>query len=280
MQVGTQISESATTWERRREVEHGVQSVFSEVLEEAGRRGYASAEVSESSEPLDDRMQSAWSDWFDFETVNGRYQREADALQLKQAYGDILQRVCEEGGLVAPKEFLEGLSREELAVVQRIHRLADPIQVEPLSEEGAMNLLLPPAAQIDLDRNGLTQSGIANGAKFPDSNTPPEVAAAWEEATEGLNFEDRMLFSFAIISRVTVANIVCDDEGKFLYRREPGDPDWVNPMASPDFSYQDLSQDYLDMLEMMRNELPPEQYESRRAFWSGFKESLGKWNAS
>lgn len=264
---------------QKRNAEQVAQDVFSKVLAAAGWEGYASAEAIPDDRPLAEHIASSWSEWFDGESRHGRYQNEADGEGLKQAYGEILVRTHEEGGHADPHSFLKSLTEDELAVVQQVHRLADPINVDELTVEGAVNLLVPPAAQIDLNRDGLTRCGVAYGLRFPDSNTPPEVVAAWEEATAGMSLGDRMIYEFQMMLPLLTANIVVDDEGHFVRRYEPGDPEFTNPMASSEYSYVAAAQDRLDYLELFRTRMPPEQYEQDKAFWTRMHELLGEHGA-
>ena len=119
-----------------------------------------------------------------------------------------------------------------------------------------------------MNHDGFTRCGVAYGMRFPDSNTPPEVAAAWDEATEGMSFGDRMIHEMQMMLPLLTANLVDDDEGRFVRRYEPGDPGFTNPMASSEYSYVDAAQDRLNYLEAFRSRMPPEQYERDKAFWS------------
>ncbi len=254
--------------QKTRDPGHVVQDVFTAVLRESGRDGYVSAQAISDDEPLADQIVTSWFDWFDGQRINGRYQDSADAQLFEQSYGEILVQAYDQGGYADPKAFLDSLSEDQLEVVRRVHSLADPISVDELSEEGALNLLLPPPAQVDLNHDGFTRSGIAYGMRFPDSNTPADVTAAWEEATEGMSLRDRMIYELEMMLPLLTANIVCDEDGRFLERYEPGDPRFTNPMASEDYSYSDAVQDCLDYLERFRNQMPPERYQKDTAFWT------------
>ena len=264
---------------RRLEQNHAIQSVFSQVLTEAGRAGYASAEAVGEEVPMTEQIAASWSDWFDGEHCGGRYQTLDEFEQFKQTYGDLLVRAYEEDGYSDPKAFLNTLSREDMSVVQKINGLANPIRVDSLTEEGALNLLLPAAAEVDLNRDGFTRNGLGYGMRFPDSNTPPEVVGAWEEATAGLDFEELMIREFQMTMPRRTANIVCDKDGKFLYGREPGDPGFQNPMASEAYSYVEAAQDQLDRLEFMRPRMSTEKYEKGKAFWTNFQYLLNEYGA-
>lgn len=84
---------STTTAGASNRPDRQLQSVFSAVLEAAGRQGYASAEAVAPDAPLDSRLRDAWSDWSLSERVSGRYaSRGADYAAFKQPYGDLLVR--------------------------------------------------------------------------------------------------------------------------------------------------------------------------------------------
>lgn len=249
-----------------------VQSVFAEVLAAVGRQGYVSApkldtqlDASlESGESLSSDIQTAWDDWFG-SVASGRYSRHPNASEIRDEYGKLLQRAHAEGGYATPQQFLALLSPSELEVVQRVHNLAQPIEVGSLTEEGALNLLLPPATQVDLDGDGITMSGAARGLRFPDSNTPAEVVRAWEEATAGMPVGDRMTYELRMASPV-------------LHTAAPGtegtDSLEPNPRNRPDYSYVDTTQRWLDYLDHFKSQMPPDQYTTQKEFWSNFQSLL------
>jgi hypothetical protein len=258
----------------RQQRNHQVQNVFSAVLEEVGREGYASAEALTDEQPMTEQIVTSWSDWFDGERRDGRFAQATEAESLKRTYGNILARAYEKGGYAEPQGFLARLSEEELAVVQRVHSLADEIQVESLSDEGAMNLLLPSAAQVDLNHDGLTRSGRAYGIRFPDSSTPPKVVSAWEQVTAGMHWSERINYEIQMLMPLLTANLVSDESGQFLYAREPGDPDFVNPLASADYSYVQATQDRLDYLNDFRARISSDRYDRDTDFWTSFQQQL------
>lgn len=273
MQIDSINSSSLLTQPQKRENDHHIQNIFSAMLTEAGRKGYASAQPLENQQPSTEEIQSSWDSWFTGE-LGGRYTQVKNPDELKHAYGEVLVRAHNEGGYVDPKGFLQNLSRDELGVVQKVQALASGINVESLTEEGALNLLLPPAAQVDLNHDGLTRNGAAYGLRFPDSNTPAAVVSAWEESTEGMSFRELAFAELQVMLPKLVANIVVDENGAFLHRYEPGDAGFKNPMAASDYSYLAATRDQLESLEFMKNKLPAEQYESQKSFWSKFQQSL------
>lgn len=263
-------SASTPVWQAKtREQDQQVQSVFSEVLEAAGRSGYVSAGELEGDQLTAEDVRDSWSGWFEAERA-GRYAMARRPEELKQGYGEVLVRAVTEGGYEQPIEFLQGLTKDELKVVQDVNWLADSINVGSLSEEGALNLLLPGATQVDLNQDGVTQAGSAYGIKFPDSNTPTEVVEAWDEATVDLSIGEKMIYELQMKSPLLTANIVLDDNGAYSHRYEPGDIEFKNPMAETGYSYQQAVQDQLDSLEFGKNQIPKARYERQKEFWQKF----------
>lgn len=253
-------------------IERQVQSAFSAVLEAAGRQGYASAAPLSSDASAADSARRAWDDWFG--TRPERYASKAAPERLQQGFGAIVDKAITAEGYVDPKGFLATLSREELATLQSVHNLADPIHVDSLTEEGALNLLLPPPAQVDLNADGITQSGAAMGIRFPNSNTPPEVVDAWEAATAGMSWAERGMYEIKMMMPTLLANIEIDSSGQFVGQREPGDPDYRNPMAEAGYSYRDAVQSMIDALDFQKEQMPRNQYEEQMAFWRRFGKEL------
>lgn len=278
MQVGATNDGLLLQPAAQRDQEHQLQAVFSDVLEAAGRVGYASAEDRAGGEPLETSAVNAWDNWFDSQQTR-RYSQVKQPEQLKTGFSDIVARAHTEGGYEEPHAFLASLSREELSVVQAVQHLAEPIDVGSLTEEGALNLLLPPAAQIDLNHDGFTRSGAAYGMRFPDSNTPADVAAAWEEATADMPLEERMIFELQMMLPILTANIHLKPDGTYSHTSEPGDPDHRNPFAEPGFPYEQAAQDQLDHLEFSKRWLSEDRYNQGVEFWSRFQRLLEDANA-
>ncbi|QDU51321.1 hypothetical protein Pan110_36870 [Gimesia panareensis] len=263
----------------KRNQDHAVQNIFSAMLAQVGRQGYVSAETTDAEPPTVESLQRSWDSWFNSERT-GRYSQVEKPDELKQSFGNIIVRAHNEGGYVDPKSFLKKLSREELEVVQKVQGLADPIDVDGLSEEGALNLLLPGAAQVDLNQDGFTRTGAAYGLRFPNSNTPAEVVAAWDEATKDMDFGQLATAQMQMMLPLLTANIEVDENGQFVRQYEPGDPEFKNPFANADFSYTSAVKNQLDSLEAQKNELPADKYESQKSFWSKLQQSLQRYGAN
>ena len=267
-----------------RDSDRHVQDVFASVLEQAGREGFASAEPLPESVSVLEEVKSSWDQWFS-EFSSTRYtfiagsgspsvRENKMAEDLRTDYQQILVNAYENGGYASPESFLKKLSSEELATIQQVHHLADPIRTDSLSSEAALNLLLPPDAQVDENRDGLTAVGAAYTIRFPDSNTPSNVRMAWEATTKDMSEQDRMLHVMQMSSQLLTANMHFDKDGQYIRSSEPGDADWVNPQLSANFSFKKQAHDWLEYLNRFSAQMPPEQYQRDTKFWSSFRDHL------
>jgi hypothetical protein len=242
--------------------------------EAAGKDALAATAATEAEITAD------WNEWFNnfgMQAYGGAAgsrssDKSFDPAALQRDYGQILLDAYRSGGYVSPVNYLRGLDKDQLSTIQTIHRLAQPIDVEQLQDEGAANLLIPPPAQVDFNRDGLTQVGIAQTIRFPDSTTPADVRDAWESATEGLSFSQKAMYELQMKLPTLTANLRIN--GSDVRSIQPGDPDWVNPMASPTYSFTHAVDQRLDYLDSFKNQIPPDQWSRDRDFWSKFRELL------
>ncbi len=254
--------------------EKNLQTVFSAVLREVGREGYASIEPSQEGTELASSIASSWDTWFE-QVSHTRYTfvagpespsvREGKtAADLKDDYRHILSKAYQQAGYKAPLEFLQKLSADELKTVQQVQHLAEPIQITGLSEEAALNLLIPPAAQVDSNADGFTSVGKAQTIRFPDSQTPTKVRQAWEEATASLSEPDRMQYVLQI-SRI---GLLADGEGD--YSKTPTTVE----------SFERRADQWLEYLDYFKPQIPLEQYQRDHKFWTDFRDALTRTNAN
>lgn len=93
------------------------------------------------------------------------------------------------------KEVLSSMSKQDLQQVQHAAGLVDRIQVASLSNEGALNLLSQPdkSDMVDLNNDGLVEVGVSRAIVFPPVNAPNSVKAAWDDATQGMTEQDKLV---------------------------------------------------------------------------------------
>lgn len=273
MRVETQTTPPVTRLQKQDAAGEQIQNLFNEILIGAGKSGFASAEAYESDNAIQDDIQQTWNDWFTLANV-GNYPDGVKSEQLQTDYAKLLVRSYNEGGYADPKGFIDGLSKEEMATLQHINRLADPIDVDSLTQEGALNLMVPRPAQVDLDFDGLTEVGKGYMIRFPDSRTPEAVVNAWNETTAGMDEMERSFFGLQMKLPTLLANVQLDDQDRYVSHTEPGDPDWVNPQADPGYSYTELTEQMLDYLDYFQHQIPKDQYEQQRDFYTAFQDNL------
>ncbi len=269
-----------------------VRSVFSALLREAGHEGWKSA-AAQTERVTAERAVASWEGWlaahgssrYGFDQQGGflplrglegnpSVRRGKGSDDLRQDFGRIVHDAVQAGAYAAPEAWLRSLPAADLAALQQVHHLADPIEPCTLSREGALNLLMPPAATVDLDGNGLTSAGRGGSLPFPDSRTPPQAVRAWEQATRGMSAEEKLLRSGSIVFHVGPENIHLNSRGECVRVSMPGDPDFVNAREAAGFSWADFAAGKLDALEHFKSKIEPAQYARDRAFWSAFRDAL------
>lgn len=110
-------------------------------------------------------------------------------------YLALLEKASAGNAMADPKAFLKSLSASELQTLQTIHSLADPINPDGLTDEGAQNLILPPNRAEDVDHDGFNMVGLAKTWQFPPSDAPESVRQAWKAATKDLSGSDLMILT-------------------------------------------------------------------------------------
>lgn len=267
-----------------RETIHRAQDLFASMLRQAGKEGFASA-IPVNDDPLDPQsVRSAWDNWFnEVGLASYSFQAGADnpsvrknksAEDLRKDYGDIVVDAYTNGGYANPSNFLQSLSDEQLQTIQQTHHLAEPIDINSLSSEASLNLLLPPPTQIDENGDGLTAIGASFTLKFPNSHTSAKVTQAWERATEGVSQSDRLTYELQMSMPLILANLSIDDRGN-VNANQPGDANWVNPIANGTYSYRKAADQWLQYLSDFKDQMVPDQFSRDTSFWAKFRSQLG-----
>lgn len=216
-------------------------------------------EVSTSAEPGDSVTATSLAD------VLGTNQTEMAQLwkvdeEDQREYARILDDAYSSGGIHDPKAFLQSLSSSDMDIVRRMHRLADTIRPEILSQEGAENLLLPEGYSVDLNRDGIDEVGAGKILHFPPRDAPAEFTDAWFESTKEMSGGDYMLHAMT-----------------FLVAFHPpveGGGEGAGLPSDQLSSYRTIVDDYLDELDRRRGQLPDGQYDRDYPFFRRLQESL------
>ena len=122
-------------------------------------------------------------------------QRGLSAGEVKDFSALFAKTQTEMADASSAREVLAGLSADELKLLQNAARLAEPINIANLSEEGAANLLAQPdkTGMVDLNNDGIVEIGEGRMVTFPPVNAPEHVRDAWKQATEGMPTGDKLM---------------------------------------------------------------------------------------
>jgi len=99
----------------------------------------------------------------------------------------------EQIGLSDAKSFLETLSPSEVKTLQKYSGLADSINIDSLSAEGAYNLLLHDNEQYDFNNDGVAEVGIGKLRLAVPTNMPADVRDAYISAMNSLSDKEKLM---------------------------------------------------------------------------------------
>ena len=131
------------------------------------------------------------ADTKNLKTTQGRidYQK-----PYKEGFEKIYSTAMEEDvNLATAKNFIDGLSKGELGIIQKYSGLADAIDKKSLSAEAAYNLLVHDNEQYDFNGDGRVQVGAADIVPVVPTTMPSDVRTAYIEALNTLDGVDRMM---------------------------------------------------------------------------------------
>lgn len=97
------------------------------------------------------------------------------------------------------KDFLAELSRDELRTLQKYEGLADSINVDSLSDEGAYNLLVHAYEEYDFNGDGAVMIGIAKTLSHIPQNMDDEAKKVWVKTLNAMG-DDLMAISVMTMS--------------------------------------------------------------------------------
>lgn len=152
------------------------------------------------------------------------------------------------------KDFLNSLSQSELNTLQKYSGLADSININSLSAEGAYNLLMHDNEQYDFNNDGVAEVGKAKKGLPVPINMPSDVKDAYISAMNSMSDKERMMTTLLTL-----------------------DPARLNSMINNE-PYTPTKMDYNYLKTQVENHLNPtngaytseEAKKAYRAFWDAF----------
>lgn len=91
------------------------------------------------------------------------------------------------------KDFLASLSQSEMQTLQKYSGLADSVNVDALSSEGAYNLLKHDNEQYDFNNDGVAEVGIGKHMLPVPTTMPADVRDAYVSAMNSLSDKDKFM---------------------------------------------------------------------------------------
>lgn len=190
-------------------------------------------------------------------TIERPQPRNAPSEAPPRSFAEIAEQYWSKEERGSALDFLRSLPANDLETVGEQHRFANTIpNLVGITSEGANNLLRAKGETIDENRDGIDQIGEARTFRFPNSNTPDNVKAAWEEATADIDESERLM-TMAVF--LPLPQIETDASGRVTRVISPGDPDYVNRMEQPGYSYARTVENKLRALDDPSN--PPNDYQ-------------------
>lgn len=152
------------------------------------------------------------------------------------------------------KSFLESLSQSELRTLQKYSGLADSINIDSLSAEGAYNLLMHDNEQYDFDGNGSAEVGIGKHFLPIPKNMPADVQEAYISAMNSLDDKDKLMAMTLTFDPAHLDSVINN-----------------KPYTPTNMDYNYLKSRVENMLNPQNGGYTsPETKESITAFWNAF----------
>ncbi|MCH9814431.1 MAG: hypothetical protein K0U47_10885 [Epsilonproteobacteria bacterium] len=108
------------------------------------------------------------------------------------------------------KEFLKSLSNDEVQTLQKYSNLADAINIDALSPEGAYNLLMHDHEQYDFNSDGVAEVGIAQKMLPIPINMPTDTHDAYINAINNLDDKDKLMASALTFDTSHLKSVLSD----------------------------------------------------------------------
>lgn len=123
-------------------------------------------------------------------------QTNSDRTAMQSPYSQDFEAIYQEAAqsdvkLSTAKAFLSNLSEDDLSTLQHYTGLANAIDVNSLSDEGAYNLLMHDAEKYDFNGDGMVQDGIANKSSTIPTTMSDAMKASYVSALNSLDESER-----------------------------------------------------------------------------------------
>ncbi len=191
-----------------------------------------------------------------------RPENAGSGIDNQAKFAAVLNKAYASNAMADPQSFLLSLSPQELEELRINHGLADTINVDGLSTEGASNLLLPRGYSMDLNNDGLEEVGAARTMSFPPRNAPAEFVNKWREVTAGMDPGEEMMYAFEMHHAMYGFHL-------------DGHTTLEQPSTNLMSTYQSAIQNLLENVEVSKPYNTQELYVRNKAFYTRLQTLMG-----
>ncbi len=124
--------------------------------------------------------------------------------EAQEEYHDSFEKIYTEAkeqniGLADAKAFLYSLNKEELSTLQHYTNLADGINIDDISDEGAFNLLVDRNEKYDFNNDGIVEDGKAQSISLIPQSLDNTTKKALVETYNAMDSKDIMMISMMML---------------------------------------------------------------------------------
>lgn len=174
----------------------------------------------------------------------------------RQRFTDIIKDAAANGGYNDPVSYVHALPAEDQHVLRRVHSLAELSGVRETDTEGALNLLLPPSGHVDINNDAVVKTGASAGFVFPPPNSPQSVKDAWENISQDMSFEEKMMAELQFMTRSIGANLKLNGDGVPVGIYDYTDPEYSNVFSTTEAGWQTMLGDMIEEYEKALSRSP------------------------
>ena len=179
-----------------------------------------------------------------------------EKVPFKEKFEEIYEKAKDADVKVSTaKEFVSNLSHDELRTVRIYASLADDINIDALTDEGAYNLLVHMYEKYDFNNDGFVMDGEAKGLALLPNHMDDEAKRTWVKAMNSMDSDKSALmiisfgFNIEAINRDIAQHMSQMPDSQLAKLQENATFDiraWINETLSKPYNPKTIT--YLDIM--------------------------------
>ena len=179
-----------------------------------------------------------------------------EKVPFKEKFEEIYEKAKDADVKVSTaKEFVSNLSHDELRTVRIYASLADDINIDALTDEGAYNLLVHMYEKYDFNNDGFVMDGEAKGLALLPNHMDDEAKRTWVKAMNSMDSDKSALmvisfgFNMEAINRDIAQHMSQMPDSQLAKLQENATFDiraWINETLSKPYNPKTIT--YLDIM--------------------------------